>query len=360
MFMRNVLLAIGAVFVLAGVALVVIYFNRVRTPPAPVETAVESRKVAVLVASHAIQRGAEVQPGDIASKEVAAGEIQPQTRQRGQEAEFVGKFSQRDIAEGETLLASDFISASCLAALVDAGYRAVSIAVDAPQSVTGMAQRGDRVDVILTQTFDEKIVPDLGRRTVGETVLENVRVLATDQNMKSCPNQPLVVSSASGAVGPEGRLPKTVTLELKEAQAEKLMVAAKLGTFQLALRPLKNDAARPEDKRKPVWASDVSPAINEIAESQTPAEPQKSAEPQAPGEPRKSAEPQAPGEPQKPRHKQVSVRVYTGVPASAGYLCTKSSCVPSLATTITAERAERPEPGEMKNQPQIYLPPPRY
>jgi pilus assembly protein CpaB len=242
MFMRNVLLAIGAVFVLAGVALVVLWSNQVRTPPAPV--AVESPKAAVLVAGHAIQRGAELQPGDIASKEVAAGEIQPQTRLRGQEAEFVGKFSQRDIAEGEPLLVSDFISSSCLAALVDAGYRAVSIAVDAPQSVTGMAQRGDRVDVILTQTFDEKIAPDLGRRTVGETVLENVRVLATDQNMKACPNQPLMASAASGAVGPEGRLPKTVTLELKEAQAEKLMVAAKLGTFQLALRPLKNDASR--------------------------------------------------------------------------------------------------------------------
>src|ERR1019366_6146581 len=65
----------------------------------------------------------------------------------------------------------------------------------------------------------------------------------------------------------EIRNPKTVTLELLERQAEGLLVAAKLGDFQLAVRPLVVEAARSEDKHEaePVWASDVSPALGEIA-----------------------------------------------------------------------------------------------
>jgi hypothetical protein len=39
MFMRNVLLTVGAIFVLAGVALMVMWFGRTeKTPPAVVET----------------------------------------------------------------------------------------------------------------------------------------------------------------------------------------------------------------------------------------------------------------------------------------------------------------------------------
>ena len=43
---------------------------------------------------------------------------------------------------------------------------------------TGILYPGDRVDVILTQTF--KNDPPLARRSVGETVVENLRVLAID------------------------------------------------------------------------------------------------------------------------------------------------------------------------------------
>ena len=92
-----------------------------------------------------------------------------------------------------------------------------------------MALPGDHVDVILTQSFDDKITTDLGRKTVGETVLHDVRVIAIDQSL----NPPSTVVTTLSSVSTETRIPKTVTLELSERQAEELLVAQQLGKFQL-------------------------------------------------------------------------------------------------------------------------------
>jgi len=157
--------------------------------------------------------------------------------------------------------------------------------------------------VILTQTFDDKVTTYPGRKTVGETVLRDVRVIAIDQSMNPQPN---VSSAVLSVASTEARIPKTVTLELTERQAEVLLVAAQLGKFQLAVRPIAAaGAARPEEKRnaKPVWASDVSPALDEIAQPL----------------------------------RQVSIRVFSGMPGSVGYLCSRSACVPSDVNIAASE-----------------------
>ena len=64
-----------------------------------------------------------------------------------------------------------------LAAVLAPNHRAVSVAVDAVSGTAGLIWPGDRVDLILTQTNDEAGVP-LGRRTFGETVLRDLRVIA--------------------------------------------------------------------------------------------------------------------------------------------------------------------------------------
>jgi pilus assembly protein CpaB len=265
MFLRNVLLAIGAVFVLAGIGLMIAWFGQVRNPPAVVETRVESQQ-AVMAAAAAIPAGTFLHKEDFYWKDVGPGEVRPGNLQRGQETEFLNAISRRDFAKDEPLIASEFVKPGdrqFLAAVLKPGYRAISIFVDAAQSAAGLALPGDHVDVILTQSFGDNVT-DPGRKTVGETVLRDVRVIAIDQSL----NPPSAVAATLSTVSTEARIPKTVTLELIERQAEMLLVAAKLGSFQLAVRPLEAvDAARPEDKRntKPVWASDVSPALVEIA-----------------------------------------------------------------------------------------------
>ncbi|MGO8847267.1 MAG: Flp pilus assembly protein CpaB [Methylocella sp.] len=302
MSLRNVLLAIGAVCVFAGIGLLISWFGQVRNPPAAVETAVES-PVAILVAARAIPAGKSLEKDDFRPKNVGPGEVLPVNLRPGQETEYLGARSQRKFDEGEPLIASEFVKPETLAAKLKPGSRAVSIFVDAVQSASGLALPGDYVDVILTQTFDDKVTSYPGRKTVGETVLRDVRVIAIDQSMNPQPN---ISSAVLSVASTEARIPKMVTLELGERQAEVLLVAAQLGKFQLAVRPIAAaGAARPEDKRnsKPVWASDVSPALDEIAQPL----------------------------------RQVSIRVFSGMPGSVGYLCSRSACVPSDVNIAASE-----------------------
>jgi pilus assembly protein CpaB len=312
MSLRNVLLAVGAVFVLAGVVLLIAWFGQLRNTPAVVATPVEIRQ-AVLVAARAIPAGKSLEPEDITSKDIGPGEaLHPGNIQRGQETEFLGMSSRREVAEGQPLIASDFVhprdQQQSLAAALKPGYRAISISVvDSVQSVAGLASPGDYVDVILTQSFADSVTTYPGRKTVGETVLRNVRVIAINQSLNPQPNIPAVTS----AVCAEGCIPKTVTLELVERDAEVLLVAAQLaaqpgGKFQLVVRSREAGTARPEDKRNadPVWASDVSQALAEIAP---------------------------------PQPKQVSVRIYSGQPKSDGYLCSIVACTPSDVNTVVPQ-----------------------
>src|SRR3954463_12489007 len=65
------------------------------------------------------------------------------------------------------------------------GQRAVAIPVSTGGASTGLLQAGDRVDVVLTQNFkndpnqDAKNAP-ITRRSVAETIAQNLRVLAVD------------------------------------------------------------------------------------------------------------------------------------------------------------------------------------
>ena len=65
-----------------------------------------------------------------------------------------------------------------LAAALGPGMRAVTVPVSAKTGVAGFVFPGDRVDLVLTQT----VTGDDGQPLkAAETVLRNLRVLATDQ-----------------------------------------------------------------------------------------------------------------------------------------------------------------------------------
>ena len=133
--------------------------------------------------------------------------------------------------------------------------RAIAIPVATGGASTGLLYPGDHVDVILTQTF--KNDPPLTRRSVSETVVESLRVLAIDA----------LDSKSTGASNSFGR---TVTLEVTPEQAEKVNVAAELGKLSLTLRSISGTdgvatASTPGRAQltgvRPTWAGDVSPAL---------------------------------------------------------------------------------------------------
>jgi pilus assembly protein CpaB len=133
--------------------------------------------------------------------------------------------------------------------------RAIAIPVTTGGASTGILYPGDRVDVILTQTF--KNDPPLTRRSVGETVVQNLRVLAIDP-LEARPN---------GAANGFGR---TVTLEVMPEQAEKVNVATELGKLSLTLRSASATSGAASTMSlfttagvRPIWAGDVSPALGD-------------------------------------------------------------------------------------------------
>ena len=179
-----------------------------------------------MTAAHAIAKGSLLRQDDLKSRDLAPGEeLQPGSIVSGQGKDFLGALSRRDFSEGEPLIASEFIKPSdrnFLAAVLKPGSRAISIFLDAAQSVAGLALPGDYVDVILVQSFEDKITAYPRQTTAGETVLHGVRVIALDQAL-AAPSGGL--TSTVVAPTADGRIPKTVTLEVAERQAETLLVA---------------------------------------------------------------------------------------------------------------------------------------
>jgi pilus assembly protein CpaB len=142
-----------------------------------------------------------------------------------------------------------------LQVVLSSGARAIAIPVATGGASTGLLYPGDRVDVILTQTF--KNDPPLTRRSVSETVVESLRVLAVD------------APDAKPASGTNG-FGRTVTLEVTPEQAEKINVATELGKLSLTLRSSNSTnsiawSVAPKLAKtegvKPTWAGDVSPAL---------------------------------------------------------------------------------------------------
>ncbi len=113
-----------------------------------------------------------------------------------------------------------------LAAALGAGMRAVTIPVSQKTGVGGFVFPGDHVDLVLTQTVR---ATDQGEPLkASETILRNIRVLATDQSTETETVEGKTVVRAF----------RTVTVEVTPRIAEKVAVAQTIGTLSLSLRSL--------------------------------------------------------------------------------------------------------------------------
>src|SRR5690606_5173969 len=112
-----------------------------------------------------------------------------------------------------------------LAAALSPGMRAITVPVSAKTGVGGFVFPGDRVDMLLTQT----VSGDDTSLQAAETILRNLRVLATDQSTET------ETSEDGKTIVREFR---TVTLEVTPRIAEKISVAQSIGTLSLVLRSI--------------------------------------------------------------------------------------------------------------------------
>ncbi len=102
-----------------------------------------------------------------------------------------------------------------LSAVLGEGMKAVTIRVNDVEGVAGFVLPGDHVDVVLTRQTDKD-------NASNDVIVQNVRVLAVDQQADARSEKAAVV--------------KAVTVEVDETDAQKLSLAAAVGTMSLLLR----------------------------------------------------------------------------------------------------------------------------
>jgi pilus assembly protein CpaB len=127
--------------------------------------------------------------------------------------------------------------------------------VDAVTGAGGLVAPGDLVDLVLVQNFNATEAP-AARRVTAETVLYRVRVIAVDQ----------MIANGGQAAASQGRIARTVTLEVSPEAAERVAVAEQLGRLALTVRPaLDEEANRPFTAALPIFGGDVSSALGSSA-----------------------------------------------------------------------------------------------
>lgn len=142
---------------------------------------------------------------------------------------LIGTVVRHQITAGEPVTQGSLVKPGdrgFLAAALGAGMRAVTVPVSAKTGVGGFVFPGDRVDLVLTQSVKGE---DGGEGIkASETILSNIRVLATDQSTTQETVEGKTVVRAF----------RTVTLEVTPRIAEKVAVAQTLGTLSLSLRSI--------------------------------------------------------------------------------------------------------------------------
>jgi pilus assembly protein CpaB len=120
--------------------------------------------------------------------------------------------------------------------------RAITVPVNAASSVAGFVFPGDHVDMVLTQTVSGG--GEGPALKVSETIIRNLRVLATDQR----------VSEKNDDGKTEVKTFSNVTLEVTPRIAEKISVAQSIGTLSLSLRSIADNTS---DLERAVASGDI-------------------------------------------------------------------------------------------------------
>ena len=188
----------------------------------------------ILVAQGDLAVGQFITESDVSWEPWPDAAISPHHAVEGQVdlESFFGAVARDRVSAGQPISMGDIVrpgERGFLAAVLGPGMRAVTVPINSRSGIAGFIYPGDRVDLILTHryspasegvdTFDR-----VDQRTVSETVLIDLRVLAIDQTLSDFEGQAQVGSLA--------------TLEVTPQQVEMINVLLELGSLSLSLRSL--------------------------------------------------------------------------------------------------------------------------
>lgn len=202
--------------VIMGIITTVLFFNYMKQFDA--QTVASKAKVEVVVAKQEIKRNVPIEKEMLELKLMPEEGIHTNTLTNLDTA--IGQFSTADIAQGEALLSNHLQSAKdeelFVSRKVRDGFRAVSVGLNFPQSVSNLIEPEDQVDVIGTIKEGDKLISSF--------VVENVTVLAVGRRMiETIEGQEYVEYTSA-------------TLEVMPNEAVKLVNATESGPVHIALR----------------------------------------------------------------------------------------------------------------------------
>jgi pilus assembly protein CpaB len=224
-------LSIILVFLLATTALGLITYNmnlsKAEVPVAQVMAKASAPLTRYLVAARPLKAGTLTRDDDFRSDpldSVPTGAIRDTTDDRNR---LLGSLVRKNLDTGSPITSENVLprgDRGFLASVLEPGTRAISIKVDAESGVSGLIKPGDYVDVLLTQVAANA---DVARRALSETLLQNVRIIAIDQE---------IVQGGGANNTAAAKIAQTVSLQLAPEQVKKIAVAKHLGSLSLAMR----------------------------------------------------------------------------------------------------------------------------
>jgi pilus assembly protein CpaB len=249
MDVKKLMLLVGALIVAAVTAVTARNMFSGATAPQAAASPVVPVGPEVLVATKPLPVGTIIDPEALRFQTWPKGLVQPAYFIKGSPGadpkELIGTVVRNEITAGQPITTGSLIKPGergFLAAALGAGMRAVTVAVSATSSVAGFIFPGDHVDIVLTQ----EVTGDGPALKVSETVVSNLRVLATDQR----------TSAPRGEDGkPFAANFSLVTLEVTPKIAEKVAVMQRIGTLSLSLRAMADNSAELE---RAIASGDVS------------------------------------------------------------------------------------------------------
>ena len=250
-------LAVGLLGAGATVGLVDRYIDQ-RIDRTTSAAAKSSAPVMVLVAKQNLPIGKKIARGDLVwqfwpKDGVQSDFLSAPKPDNKKIRQVIGSVARRGILKGTPITKQAVFKSKnpgFLAGALDPNMRAIAISVSAQSGAAGFILPGDRVDVILIQDVGKKTrqnnsgsqeAPKAFHSHIAETILQNVRVLASDQKVSDFDKK--------------AKVAKTVTLEVTRKQAEALAVAGSMGKLSLALRSFSdvtNDAATTLARKKAI------------------------------------------------------------------------------------------------------------
>src|SRR5262245_11344856 len=175
-------LSVIVVMFLATGALLLLAYSMSLPKPVVTENTPAPLTVGYFVAARPLPRGTLAREEDFAVRSVPSDSVPTGAILDTPDAKIGlrGSLVRKFLDTGSPVTSQDVLrprDRGFLASVLAPDSRAISIKVDAESGVSGLIWPGDYVDVVLTQVVEKA---DRAHRTLSETVLHNVRIVAID------------------------------------------------------------------------------------------------------------------------------------------------------------------------------------